>query len=255
MSGHLIRTVLLSALAAPCSTPALADGVTTYFQSSANQHPLSNAGVSVSGDRLRLKADVSMRAPNDRTEIVPNVSSGFTLGKNLDIETRVNLTEWNTGSDGSFDTRLHLRSLGPFVDELEGRVRRTPDGLTSQLLRLGFYQIVGNATALTPITLTGRAIYEVSQSAALADPTRRYGVETRLAGFMSPFVPGAGALSFKVEYVDGPRPENRSTLAFDQSWKFRDIADLGLKLKVLHTPHLTTDDLEPSLDFTWHSRF
>jgi hypothetical protein len=256
MGRYLLGTVLLSALAAPCSAPAqIADALTTYFESSANQNPRSNAGVSVSGDRLRLKADVALRAPNDRTEIVPNLSSAFVLGKNLDIETRVNLAEWNTGTDASFDTRLHIRSLGPFFDELEGRVRRSPDGLTSQLLRLGFYQIVGNATAVTPITLTGRAIYEVTRGAALSEEGRRLGFETRLAGFMSPFVPGAGALSLKVERVGGPRPGSQSTLAFDQRWTFRDMAQLGVNFKVLRATHSTANELEPSLDFTWHSQF
>lgn len=256
MGKHLLGTGLLSALAALCSAPACADGVDAYFESSARDRPRSNAGVSVSGDKLRFKADVSMRAPHDRTEIVPNLTSGFVLGRNLDIETRVNLAEWNTGADASFDTRVHFRSLGPFFDELEGSVRRSPDGLTSQLLRLGFYQVVGNASAVTPITLTGRAIYEVTQAAASADrDRRRLGFETRLAGFMSPFVPGAGALSLKIEHVSGPQSESRGTLAFDQSWTLRNTAELGLNFKVLRATHTTADDLEPSIDFTWRGRF
>jgi hypothetical protein len=186
------------------------------------------------------------------TEIVPNLSSAFVLGKNLDIETRVNFAERAT----TFDTRLHVRSLGPFFDELEGRVWRSPDGLTNQLLRLGFYQIVGNATAVSPLTLTGRAILEVSNSAGFADPgRRRFGVETRFAGFVSPFVPGKGALSFKVERVVGPRPESARTLGFDQSWTMRNLTKLGLNLKLLHATQSTERDIEPSIDFTWRSEF
>lgn len=255
MGRHLFHAVLLSAIAAACSTLAMADGVATYFESSANQNPRSNTGVSVSGDRLRLRADLSMRAPDDRTEIVPNVRSGFTLGETIDIETRVNFTEWNRGTDPSFDTRLHLRSLGPFFDELEGISSRSPNGLTSQLLRLAFYQIVGNASAIAPITLTGRAIYEVTQGAALTDASRkRRGLETRLAGFMSP-LPGAGALSLEIEQITGARPQSNRSLAFDQSWIYRNVAELGLKMRLLRTTDTTAGDLEPSIDFTWHSRF
>jgi hypothetical protein len=232
----------------------MAEGIATYFESSAHHNPRSNTGVSLSGDRLRLQADLSMRAPEDRTEIVPNVRSGFTLGESIDIETRVNFTELNTGSDASFDTRLHLRSLGPFFDELEGTVRRSPDGLTTQLLRLGFYQIVGNASAITPITLTGRAIYELTQGAPLAEAGRKRGLETRLTGLTSP-LPGAGALSLTVEQISGARPQSNRALAFDQSWSYRNVAELGLKMKLLRATYTTADDLEPSIDFTWHSRF
>jgi hypothetical protein len=204
---------------------------------------------------LSLKADVALRAPNDRAEIVPNLTSAFVLGKNLDIETRVSFAEWNTGADPSFDTRLHIRSLGPFFDELEGRVRRSPDGLTSQLLRLGFNQIVGNATAVSPVTLTGRAIYEVTKGAALAQDGHRLGLETRLAGFVSPLLPGAGALSLKVERVSGAQPENASTLAYDQAWTIRHGAQLGLNFKVLRATFTTADELRPSLDFTFRTQF
>ena len=153
-----IGAVLALALAAALCSEAQAQGVTTYFESSGTaQKPRSNAGLSVGRDRLRMRADIAVRGArtaspaqamvrrsSSSTEVVPNLRSAFTLAKNLDIETRVSFAEWNTGTDTTFDTRLRYRkSLNAFFKELDGSFWRLPGGLTKQVLRLGFDQILG----------------------------------------------------------------------------------------------------------------
>ena len=207
---------------------------------------------------MLLKADVALQAPNKQTQIVPNVSSAFTIGKNLDIETRVNLAEFNTRKDTTFDTRLHFRSLGPFFDELEGRIWQSPDGLSRHLLRLGFYQILGNTSAVAPLTLTGKASVETSQGSALLSAvadTRRYGVETQVKGLTTSLVPGAGTLSLKLERTSGSRPESLSTVGYNQAWTMPNLTKLGLNFKFLRTTFSPADDFEPSIDFTWRGEF
>jgi hypothetical protein len=240
---------------------AHADGLlTTYVESAgALLRPRSNAGVAVERDGMRLKADLSLQAPNKATQIVPNVSSAFTIGRSLDIETRVNLAEFNTRTDANFDTRLHFRSLGPFFDELEGRIWRSPDGLSRQLLRLGFYQTLGTTSAgEPPLTLTGRTFFETSQAAASATRTagtRRYGVETLVKGLTPSFVPGDGTLSFKLERTSGNRPESLSTVAYNQAWTMTNLTKLGFNLKFLRQTYSLADDFDPTIDFTWRTEF
>ena len=260
MGGNMYRTVLFLALTTLWSTHILADGITTYFESSANQKPRGNAGLSVEGDRLRVTADVALQAPNARTQIIPNISSAFAIAKNLDIETRVNLAEWNTGADAAFDTRLHFRSLGPFFDELEGRIWRSPDGLSRQILKLGFYQILNDARSLTPLTVTGKAIFETTRRPTMPAGTdrsddHRVGVETVVTGLMSPFITGANALSLRLEKVTGANPESASSLAYNQSWTIRNLTKLGFDLKLLRATHSTANEFEPSFDFTWRGEF
>ena len=185
---------------------AQAQGVTTYLESSGTQQKArSNAGLSVQGDRLRIRADVALRStqvaalihgveprPTGSTEVVPNLRSAFTLAKNLDLETGVSFAEWNAHSDTTFNTRLRYRkSLRTFFDELDGSVWRSPEGLTNQRLRLGFHEILGDGD-LAPLTITGAAIFEATQSEAAAlagqsNDSHRVRIETRVAGLMPRF--------------------------------------------------------------------
>jgi hypothetical protein len=257
--GRLVGGAALC-LALVVISQARSEGLTTYIESAgATLRPRSNAGVAVEREGIRLKADVSLQAPNKQTQIVPNVSSAFTLGKNLDIETRLNLSEFNTRSDATLDTRLHFRSLGPFFDELEGRIWQSPDGLSRNLLRLGFYQILGSTSAGAPLTLTGRATFETSHGAASltrrAVDTRRYGLETQVKGLTNSFVPGDGTLSLKLERTSGNRPESLSTVAYNQAWTMPNLTKLGFNLKFLRATYSPADDFEPSIDFTWRTDF
>jgi hypothetical protein len=204
---RLIWAALALALSARLFDEAKAQDVTTYLETSGTeQKPRSNAGLSVEGDKLRMRADFAVRAkqvsasphalqprPAGSTEVVPNLRSAFTLAKNLDIETRVNFAEWNAHSDTTFDTRVRYRKpLDAFFDELDGSLWRSPDGVTKQSLRLGFNETFGDEGAVSPLTISGAAIFEASPNAAAAaggsSDSHRVGVETRLAGFMPAFL-------------------------------------------------------------------
>jgi hypothetical protein len=269
-----IWAVLVLALAAQLFDQAKAQSFSTYFESSGTQHkPRSNAGVSVQGDRLHMQADLALRAApigsqsaaiyqrTADTQVVPNVRSAFTIARNLDIETRVNFAEWNAGTDTTFDTRLHYKkSLGAFFDELDGSFWRTPDGLTKQSLRLGFYQILGDASAMAPLTITGRAIFEATQNAVptlpgLSGDSHKVGVETRVAGLMSPFLAADNSLSLKIEKTLGMRAGSASTVAYDQAWALSPLTRLGFNLKLLRQTYSLANDVEPSINFTWRSQF
>jgi hypothetical protein len=190
--------------------------------------------------------------------VVPNLRSAFTLAENLDIETRVNFAEWNAHSETTFDTRVRYRkSLDAFFDELDGSLWRSPDGLTKQSLRLRFDQTLGDAAAVSPLTISGAAVFEATQDAGAAQSSdnQRVGLETRLGGFMPAFLAIDPTLSFKVEKTAGARPASSSAVTYDQSWTLSPLTELGLNLQFLRQTYHPADDFEPSIDFTWRSRF
>jgi len=270
-----IFAALALALAAPLCNEGHAQGLMTYFESSGTtQKPRSNAGLSVGGDRLRMRADLAVRGARiaspthalnrrsgGRTEVVPNVRSAFTIAKDLDIETRVNFSEWNVGADTTFDTRLRYRkSLHTFFDELDSSFWRLPGGLTKQVFRLGFGQILGDDGATAPLTITGAAYFEATQNAAAAVPgrsgdSRKVAVETRVAGLLAPLLATDHAVSLNVEKTVGTRPESASTLAYDQSWAPSPLTELGFNLILRRETYSPTNDYAPSIAFTWRSQF
>lgn len=271
MRGNAWVLVVL-ALVGQLSDSANAQSVTTHFESSGTeQKPRSNAGLSVQHERVRLRADVALRgtaAPSDatsprasgKTEVVPNLRSAFTLAKNLDIETRVNFAEWNAGTDATVDTRLRYRkSLDSFFDELDGSVRRSPEGSTTQTLRLGFHEIFGEAGATAPLTIAGEATFEAAQNAAAPLPTmsrdsRRVGVETRIGGLMPDFVAADHTLTFRVERTAGARPERASMFAYDQSWTLGSLTRVGFNMKLQRRVGFEIDHVEPSIHLNWRTQ-
>jgi hypothetical protein len=219
----------------------------------------------VTGDRISLKADLAVRTPNRSTEIVPHVSSALAISDRLGLETRFDLSDWNSRTvvpGARVDTRLHFQSSAPFLDELEGSVWRSPDGQSGRILKFGFYQKLTAANAPTPLTIRSRAVVEtiVGISPTLPDATdtlgaraenRRFGIETEFGGLMSRFMTSRGALKIKLDRVAGPHPESASSLAYDQSFKVG-LGQLGLNLKMLQATYTTAGVLEPSLGLTWH---
>ena len=195
------------------------------------------------------------------TEVVPNLRSALTIAKNLNLETGVSFAEWNAHSDTTFDTRLrYKKSLRAFFDELDGSVWRSPEGLTKQSLRLRFHEVLSDGGDVAPLTITGEAIFEATQSdtAALAGQSNdrhRVGIETKVTGLMSAFLGADHTVGFKVEKTAGTRPESASTLTYDQSWTLSPLTKLGLNWQFLRQTYSVADDFEPSIDFTWRSKF
>jgi hypothetical protein len=259
-------TVLIVALAAPLCTEAHAEGVTAYFESAGtSQKARSHAGLSLTGDRVQMRADLAVRGAwshspphalyrrsSGSTEVVPNMRSAFTIAKNLDIETRVNFAEWNAGADRTVDTRVRYRkSLGWFFDELDGSLWRLPGGLTRQALRLGFGHVLGNGVTTTaPLAITGAASFEATRG-----DNRKVGVETRVAGLLSPLLTTDHAVSLKVEKTVGARQESASTLAYDQSWTPNPLTEIGFSLMLKRETYSPANDFAPAITFTWRGQF
>jgi hypothetical protein len=210
-----------------------------------------------------LNADVALRAP-DRTQIIPRVTSTIALGKRVGFETRLGGTEWNGPAaplEHRLDTRLHFRSPAPFLDELEGRVWRSPDGRSGRILKFGFYQKLRDADAkLTlPLTFRGQATVEATTAqlgtvGAAAGGSRRLGVETELAGLMSG-IAGRKALRVKLERVEGGRPASSSSVAYDHGWTVGDFGRVGVNLEMLRASQAPTDGFAPTLNVSWRATF
>jgi hypothetical protein len=261
--------VLALMLSARFFDEANAQGLTTYLESSGTKlRPRSNAGLAMQTDRLRIRADFALRtrqtsaglAPRaGSTEVAPNLRSAFTIAKSLDIETRVNFAEWNARSDTTFDTRVRYRkSFDAFFDQLDGSLWRSPDGLTRQSLRLGFNRALGDSGDISPLTITGLAFIEATQdapAAGLSSDSRKVGIETRLAGFISPFPAADHVLVFKLEKTSGAQPASSSAMTYDQSWSLSPMTELGLNLQFLHKSYSPADDFESSIGFSWRSQF
>jgi hypothetical protein len=152
----------------------------------------------------------------------------------------------------------YKKSLDAFFDELDGSLWRSPDGGTKQSVRLGFNQTLGDVGDFFPLTITGQAVFETTQGATvggLSADSRKVGIETRFAGFTSPFLSTDHALIFKVEKTSGGQPTSASTVTYDQSWAVSPMTKLGLNLQFLRQSYSPADDFEPSLGLSWRSQF
>jgi hypothetical protein len=269
MNLGMARTALLFALTVLIGHGAAAADVTSYFESSANQKPRGNAGVSLDSDRLQLKANVAASRTSDQvTQVVPRVTSAVTLSNRLGLETQLNLSEWNGRSDlleRKLDTRLHFRPPAPFLDELEGRVWRSPDGRSGRVLKFGFYQILREANVSTPpLAIRSRATVEATTrrtplaiaaaSGAARPDSRRVGIETELTGLAS--APGGRrAVRFKVERVDGSRPQSAKSVAYDHAWTVGQLGRVGFNFEMLRATYAPATGFAPSVGLTWRGQF
>lgn len=268
----MLALALALALTLEACGAARAQGFAAYVESSGSEKRLQgNTGVSLHGERLRLRAGVALngiafvsdpdqRSPRGGTEVIPNLRSSFVVAKHLDLEAKVSFAEWNAGTDTTLATRLRYRKpLGmSFFNELDGSLSRAPDGLTKEMLRLGFRQRYGAAEGgAVPLTVTGAAIFEAVQhpgrSGGVADG-RKIGIETKITGFMAPFALANHGVSLKIERTAGARTESAGTLAYDRSWQLGSLAELGFTLKVLRRASGSVVDSEPSLDLSWRGR-
>jgi hypothetical protein len=238
----------------------MAADLSPYFESSAGHKPRGDAGLSVSGDRLRVAAAVAMRAQDGSTRIRPKVTSALTLGPRADIETRVNLSEWNGRTDphdAKFATRLHVQAPAPFVDDLEGKFWRLPDGQTGRLLRLGFYQRLGAARRGGPITIRSKATIETLSAASATGgvDNQRMGFEAEVGGLTSG--PAAAQTALRLKFVRhlGAAAETARSVSYDRSWSLPGATQLALNLGLLRATRLNANVVEPSLGISWRGEF
>jgi hypothetical protein len=259
---HPLLCLVLGVLGAHA---AAAGELTPYFESSANQKPRGDAGVSVSSDRIRLNADLALRAPDDSTEIIPKVTSDFAIGSHLGVETQLKFDDWNSAaavSGAKVDTRLHFQSSAPFLDELEGRVWRSPDGQSGRILNFGFYQILSDSNALTPLTVRTTASFEATQGvspsptpgdspAMTGAESRRVAFETEVRGLLSRRLRGRSALRLKIDRIVGAGAQSARSVAFDHAWSVGSAARLGVNVKMERTDVAAGATNDPSLGLTW----
>jgi hypothetical protein len=263
----MVRVALVLIVMILAANRAAAGGITSYFESSAQQKPRSNAGLSVNGDRLRLDAGVALRAPDRHTEVTPRLRSVLAITDRVGWETRVDLPEWNTRADlsqATFDTRLHYQSPAPFLDELEGRIWRSPDGQSKQILKFGFYQNLRESGVAAPLTISSKAVFETatgpaslaldSGAGALRPENRRVGIETVIAGLTSSFWAGESALRLTVERIRGTHPQSAQSVAYDHAWRVTDATRLGLNLS-LRRAYAPIELFEPTVGLTWRAEF
>lgn len=275
------RAALLLVWGLLAAHPAGAGEVTSYFESSANKNPRGDAGLSVTGDRVRFKADLALRAPEGSTLIVPKLSSTVALSDRLGLETQVHLDEWNSRSEipgANVDTRLRFRPSAPFLDEFEGRVWRAPDGQSGQALKLGFHQKFRTAHEPKPITVRGRASVETTLTPVEAEParadvsvepagggpvaadavsaiavarteTRLVRLETDVSGLLQR-ARGRSAVNIRLDQASGATRATTSSVAYRYSWTLAG-AELGLNLKVRRTNDATASTVEPSVGLNW----
>lgn len=248
--------VLVSTLLFYYGGAAAAD-VVPYFETSGSQKPRGDAGVSVAHDKLQFNADVALRS-GDRTQVIPRVSSAFALSNRFGVETELNLAEWNGRDeliDRTFDTRLHFKSPAPFLEALEGRFWRSPDGRSGRILKFGFYQTVRDSTFALPLTVRGSATVETA-SGGIADAglpgNRKVRLETEVAGLPA----GARArkaLRMKVERQEGSRPHDARSIAYDHAWTVGASSKLGLNVEMREATSAQTLGFEPSFGLSWRS--
>jgi hypothetical protein len=267
MSRTLLRLALIAALAVVEPSVALAD-IAPYLEPATAQKPRTRAGISLDADGVLLKADLSVQAPDHSTQLVPRVSSSVALTHRLGLETKVELPDWNTRTEtlgAKVDTTVHFDPSAPFVDRLEGRFWRSPDGQTGQVFQLGFHKRLSATTRVAPLTIRSHASYETTTGletsigeAAAPDSrvdTRRLGFEAELTGILPNLPPARSTVRIKVEKVAGARPETTHSIGYTQNWAVRDFGRLGMNVKMRRDSIDTANELQPSIRLTWSADF
>jgi len=242
--------------------------VAPFLEAATVQKPRTRAGIAVDADGLLLKADLSVQAAEQTTQIVPRVSSSLGLTHRLGLETKVELPDWNAqaGPAGAkVDTTLHFDSPMPFADRVEGRFWRSPDGQTGQLVQVGFHKKLRAPGAAAPLTIRSHATFQTSTGgvrpigeAAATDPradTRRMGLETELTGVLPNLPPSRSTVRIKVERTAGARAGTTQSVGYTQNWVVRDFGRLGMNVKMLRESIDTANELQPSIRLTWSGEF
>jgi hypothetical protein len=246
------RTFFSLVAAAALTASASAAELAPHFDSSAAGTPKSDAGLTLSSERLRIAADIALRNPGGGTEVLPYFSSAFALSARIDLETRLDLAEWNQNAgrlDGRFATRLRIQQPAPFLDELEGRFWRSPDGATGRLVRVAFEQRLTHSRT-TPITIRGKATLE--KTSALE---RRVALEAEIRGLKSPTTRGKAALRLNVSCGGGTAPDASRSVSYDRSWTLPSALQVGFNVGMQQTTSPEADVVEPSLGLRWRSEF
>jgi hypothetical protein len=203
------------------------------------------------GRPLGIRTDVTVRDGPGRLETSSSVTSAWGLGPALNVQSVLKMDDdphagWQRSV---LDTRLVYRSPVAFIERLEGQIRRNAGGGAQQSLAILLPELSAGIEHGTSFSVTGKALISELESVDGLE-TRTFGFETKFSGFLPPLLGGRNALRFTLERglaADGPRT---SSFAYDHAWSPGD-ASIGLNLKMLRE----ADELAPSMDITWSTRF
>ncbi len=116
---------------------AAAAGPTVDFSDASSSAKLeSRVGVGIEQDGFALGADVKLVGQDGRTEVLPQVTSGWSGPGGLDLKTVLSYGDWNLGPAAfrpSVETTLLARPNFAFIDRVTGDVRRSAGGDISSL--------------------------------------------------------------------------------------------------------------------------
>ncbi len=258
--GKLRPLILVVAIC--CGTQAGAAEITPYL-TAADGKPSTKAGLRLNDGALSIHADLAVNSESAVTRALPQVSSELALAEWIGFATSVKLPDWNgaAGQAGAiFDTRLHFEPGAPFIDRIEGRLRRDPDGLERQSLKLGFSDALGWLDGAGQVAFKGSAIIE-GKTEPGSDGSLTMGFEASLDGFDVPALglgafglrqpSGSVSLSVRQEAGASAQKERLASVAYDHSWAFLGTGQLGLTLAASQS----RERVEPALGISWQAAF
>jgi len=247
------RRLLLIASTLAAASPAGAAEISSYFDSSARGQPRGDAGLTLSGDKVRMAADLALRGNDGATEIVPHLSSAMRLSPRMRLQTRFDLPDWNTRTDlldARVATQLNLQTPTPFLHEVEGDVWRAPDGQTGGRFTLGFRQKLWEDARSSAITIQGKATFE-----KVSARSERVALETEVRGLKSSTATGHSALRLRIARSRGAEPDTSRSVAYDRSWELPSASQLALNVGMLQVARPDADSVEPTLAVSWRGEF
>jgi len=210
-----------------------------------------------------VRADLAVNAQSAVTKALPQVSSRLALSDRIDLVTHLTLPDWSgsTARSGTgVDTRLHLEPQTVFIDRIEGRIHRDPNGVERHSLRLGFSDSLAKGGMDGPLAVRGKAVIEKILRPEDED-SLAMGLEAILTGlpatrlgldFLAP-ADAASRLSVSLRRATGAATEHESvaSLAYGHSWAIQEFTELGLKLEASRI----ADQIEPALGISWKATF
>jgi len=253
---------LIFVVAFYCGAPAGATEITPYLMA-ADGKPETTAGLRLDDGFMSIRADVAVNSESAATKALPRISSELAISERIGFVTSVKLPDWNGGASrygAIFDTRLHFEPGSPFVDRIEGRLHRAPNGLERQSLKLGFSDTLAWPMGSSRLAFKGSAIVEGTTEPG-SDDSLAMGIEARLYGFDVPALglgslglsEPSGSISLNVRREAGAmaQTERLASVAYDHSWAFLDSGQLGLTLEASRS----ANRIEPVLGLSWQAAF
>jgi hypothetical protein len=237
--------------------------LTPYLKSPLEGNPRTNAGFELDSGVLCMRADLAVNAQSAVTKTLPQVSSRLALADRIDLVTHLTLPDWSGGvgrSGTGIDTRVHLEPQSVFIDRIEGRIHRDPNGVERHSLKLGFSDTLAQGGMHGPLAIRGKAIIEKTLRPEDED-SLAMGVEAIVTGlpatrlgldFLAP-ADASSRLSVSLRRATGAATERErvASFAYGHSWAVQDSTELGLKLEASRV----ADEIEPALGISWKATF